>query len=82
MEHSDKKYISSISWHQESDQHMPVAAAKAFARLIETCESHILREANHFLHSEQTVNEQILARMRSAKRIFDSDMQACPSNGR
>jgi chemotaxis methyl-accepting protein methylase len=61
---------------------MLVAAAKAFARLIPTCESHFFRRANHFLQSEQTVNEQILARMRSAKMIFDPDMQACSSTGR
>ncbi|HRD48502.1 MAG: alpha/beta hydrolase [Candidatus Competibacter sp.] len=60
-----KLAIPVIMWHGESDTLMPIAPAKAFAKLIPDCESHFVVGAGHLLLEDEDVGSQIVARLLS-----------------
>ncbi len=47
-------------WHGESDNLMPIAPAKEFAKLIPDCESHFIPEAGHLLLESDEIGSNIL----------------------
>jgi pimeloyl-ACP methyl ester carboxylesterase len=58
-----KTTIPVFMWHGESDALVPIGPARAFARMIPGCESHLLAGAGHLLLESEQLKREIVARL-------------------